>query len=193
MIFSENRLECFELGIFVTDRQIPADHQGLHQVSLVWNQPNVLISLVDRAFSITRLSLLGYEDLTDLALEYIAGRVGTSRGLPNLTVIILPVKCFVTPMGIRALLESLPMLEVVRNQGKMGAMICPAPSSDQITPLVLQFGKPTLKLKEFCQMESLTSGGMDEETFEVNENPEPWIPTDVSIHYVMKLCPRISW
>ena len=70
-----------------------------HKISLCWNQPQLLIHLVEKATNLTNLNLIGYEELTDLALEYIAGQIGDCLGLKLLTEITLPKKCFVTIEG----------------------------------------------------------------------------------------------
>lgn len=64
------------------------------------------------------------------------------------------------PDGIRALIENLPKIEYIHNQGKMGAMI----SSQKLRlPEYLN----CFPLKEFCQMESITSGGQEEDEDEI--------------------------
>ena len=126
-----------------------------HKISLCWNQPQILIDLVEKAPKLTSLNLIGYEELTDLALEYISGKVGYATGLKLLNEIVLPKKCFVTPEGLRVLIENLPLLEVIENQGKMGVML-------QNQHLVLPPGQNKFLLKEFSQMESITSGGLEE-------------------------------
>ncbi len=212
-------MESFNLGIFVTDRQEPNYFQDLHQVSLVWSQPNVLISLVEKAPNLTSLSLFGYNELMDLALEFIAGnknmvtillfmtqysmyvlpgRVGKSPGLTKLTKITLPKKCFVTPNGIRALLESLPMLEIIENQGKMGALLSRRTSTENVHPLEIKFAKPFLSLKEFCQMEFMGGGAIDENNTDnleqmIMDERESWEPTEEVLAYIMKTCPRLTW
>ena len=105
---------------------------------------------------LTSLNLFGYEELTDLALEYISGKVGDCSGLKLLNEIVLPKKCFVTPDGLRVLIENLPRLEVIENQGKMGVML-------QSEHLKLPTGQNYFLLREFCQMESIASGGLEEE------------------------------
>ena len=105
---------------------------------------------------LTSLNLFGYEELTDLALEYISGKVGDCSGLKSLNEIVLPKKCFVTPDGLRVLIENLPRLEVIENQGKMGVML-------QSEHLKLPTGQNYFLLREFCQMESIGSGGLEEE------------------------------
>ena len=102
------------------------------------------------------MNLIGYEELTDLALEYISGKVGKASGLKLLNEIILPNKCFVTPEGLRVLIENLPRLELIENQGKMGVML-------QIQHLKVPKEQNHFLLKEFSQMESVTSGGLDED------------------------------
>ena len=130
-----------------------------HKISLCWNQPQILIELVDKSPFLTSLNLIGYEELTDLALEYISGKVGKATGLKLLNEIILPKKCFVTPEGLRVLIENLPRLELIENQGKMGVML-------QIQHLKVPQEQNHFLLKEFSQMESVTSGGLDEDGVE---------------------------
>jgi hypothetical protein len=105
---------------------------------------------------LTSLNLMSYEELTDLALEYISGKIGDCSGLKLLNEIVLPKKCFVTPDGLRVLIENLPRLEVIENQGKMGVML-------QSEHLKLPTGQNSFLLREFWQMESITSGGEEEE------------------------------
>ena len=114
---------------------------------------------MDKSPLLNSLNLTGYEELTDLALEYISGKVGKTSGLKLLNEIILPKKCFVTSEGLRVLIENLPRLELIENQGKMGVML-------QIQHLKLQQDQNHFLLKEFSQMESVTSGGLDEDGVE---------------------------
>lgn len=154
---SHCQLQVFNPGLYIIDRQSPNDDfNDPHKISLCWNRPQLLISLVDQATKLTSLNLLGYEELTDLGLEYIAGKVGNSNhGLKLLNEITLPKKCFVTSEGLRVLIENLPCLELIENQGKMGVML-------QVQHLQLPEGQCHFKLKEFTQMESMTSGGLEE-------------------------------
>ena len=109
---------------------------------------------VDNASKLTSINLLNYEELTDLALEYISGKMD-NKGLKCLQEITLPKKCFVTCEGLRVLMENLPYLELIENQGKMGVML-------QVNHLQLPEGQSHFKLKEFSQMESLNSGRLEE-------------------------------
>ena len=165
-----NGLKVFNPGLYIIDRQSPEDDATEpHCISLCWNRPELLITLVQKAPQLSSLNLTGYEELTDLALEYIAGQAGHSPGLKLLTDITLPKKCFVTCDGIRALLENLIHLEVIENQGKMGAMV-----SDK--HLKVPLGQQHFKLKQFCQTESITSGGIDED----NQEEEISMPRKVA-------------
>ena len=65
-------------------------------------------------------------------------------------------KCFVIPDGLRVLIENLPRLEVIENQGKMGVML-------QSEHLKLPTGQNYFLLREFCQIESIASGGLEED------------------------------
>ena len=116
---------------------------------MCWIQPQLIINLVryHSSNTLTSLSLEGYEELNDLVLEFIAGvdeettdtslvndgnenqsEVGDKRsndifkprGLKQLTVLTLPTKSFVTPYGLKILLENLPGLEVIKNAGRLG-------------------------------------------------------------------------
>ena len=110
-MLENSKLEVFNPGLFLIDRPSEEDfnEDEPHKVSLCWNNPQVLISLVDHCPNITTLNLLCYDELTDLALEYIAGyisgAIGNSPGLKNLVDITLPKRCFVTTEGIRVLVK----------------------------------------------------------------------------------------
>ena len=97
---------------------------------MCWIQPQLIINLVRNRSShtLTSLNLEGYEELNDLVLEFIAGveqettenDSNVERGLKQLTNLTLPVKSFVTPDGLKILLENLPLLEVIKNAGRLG-------------------------------------------------------------------------
>ena len=115
---------------------------------MCWIQSQLIINLVRHHASktMTSLNLEGYEELNDLVLEFISGvEEGTSeipteyvenpndgvknngeycgnkkRGLTQLKNITLPIKSFVTPYGLKILLENLPHLETIRNSGRLG-------------------------------------------------------------------------
>ena len=115
---------------------------------MCWIQSQLIINLVRHQASntLTSLNLEGYEELNDLVLEFIAGveedttEVSTEyeknldsdvknngehsgnkkRGLMQLKNITLPIKSFVTPYGLKILLENLPHLEAIRNSGRLG-------------------------------------------------------------------------
>ena len=178
------KLEVFNPGLFIIDRPKEEDYdiEEVHKVSLCWNEPQVLISLVDHCESLQTLNLLGYEELTDLALDYIAGTIGDSPGLQNLIEITLPKKCFVTTEGIRSLIENLSKLELIENQGKMGTMI-----QIQILPSIYN-------LKEFSQLESTTSGGLDESEIVDNfgEEVQGWSPNKNDIKHLTHCFPKLK-
>jgi hypothetical protein len=186
--FRTSHLEVFNPGLYIIDRQSPEDDiNEPHKISLCWNQPQLLISLVEKAPFLASLNLTGYEELTDLALEYIVGKVGSSTGLKKLTEITLPKKCFVTTEGIRVLIEHLPILELIQNQGKMGVMI-------SFKHLELPPGQDHFNLKEFGQLESLSSGGLDED---LHEDPnfgevQGWTPSLEDMTNLMNTCPLIK-
>ena len=154
----KNDLEVFSPGLFIIDRQTPEDCllSEHHKVSLCWSQPQLLINLVDKGSKLTRLNLSGYEELTDLALEYIAGQTENCRGLQKLVEITLPKKCYISVDGLKILIENLRFLELIENQGKMGVLL-------QRRKLELKGGQEFFRLKEFCQMESVSSGGLEED------------------------------
>jgi len=185
---NKSGLLVFNPGLFIIDRQNPDDDLSgePHKISLCWNQPQILIDLVEKAPMLTSLNLIGYEELTDLALEYISGKVGNTSGLKSLNEITLPKKCFVTPEGLRVLIENLPRLEVIENQGKMGVML-------QNQHLVLPTGQKHFLLKEFCQMESVTSGGLEDDEVENNLDEEmtSWCPTKEDLLHLQTTCPNI--
>ena len=116
---------------------------------MCWIQPQLIINLVryHSSNTLTLLNLEGYEELNDLVLEFIAGvddeTTDTSivndeneskaeegskestegyknRGLKQLNNLTLPTKSFVTPYGLKVLLENLPGLEVIKNAGRLG-------------------------------------------------------------------------
>jgi len=116
---------------------------------MCWIQPQVIINLVRHQASntLTSLSLEGYEELNDLVLEFICGvdadtrdgsvdivedkkscdqqdekdvKKGTQNGLKHLTSLCLPTKSFVTPYGLNILLQHLPLIETIKNAGRMG-------------------------------------------------------------------------
>ena len=66
-------MDVFNPGLFIIDRQNPEDDliNEPHKISLCWNQPQLLINLVDKAKNLSNLNLIGYEELTDLALVVI--------------------------------------------------------------------------------------------------------------------------
>ena len=69
--------------------------------------------------------------MNDLVLEFIAGvdQETTSycsekkTGLTHLCNLTLPIKSFVTPYGLKVLLENLHCLEVIKNAGKLGTTL----------------------------------------------------------------------
>ena len=107
---------------------------------MCWIQSQLIISLGRHHASntLTSLNLEGYEELNDLVLEFIAGVEETSdenlteyieneevcrnkkQGLLQLKNLTLPIKCFVTPHGLKILLENLLRLETIRNSGRLG-------------------------------------------------------------------------
>ena len=178
------KLEVFNPGLFIIDRPKEEDFdiEEVHKVSLCWNEPQVLISLVDNCRSLQTLNLLGYEELTDLALNYIAGTIGHSSGLKSLIEITLPKKCFVTTEGIRSLIENLPKLELIENQGKMGTM------------LQVQNLPSTYNLREFSQLESTTSGELEESEILDNfgEEIQGWSPSKSDICHLIHCFPKLK-
>ena len=121
-------------------------------MSLCWIQPQIIINLVrhNASTTLTSLNLEGYEELNDLVLEFIAGVDGKhqdedstesvenidakskdideddkciqSGGLVQLINLTLPTKSFVTPYGLEILIENLPLLETIKNAGRMGKL-----------------------------------------------------------------------
>ncbi len=73
----------------------------------------------------------------------------------------------------QALLENLMNLKLITNAGKMGKLF-------DRTNLRVPNGCSNFGLLEFDQMESSTSGGMEEDDYEQEENGleiSPWIPS----------------
>ena len=107
---------------------------------MCWIQSQLIISLGrhNASNTLTSLNLEGYEELNDLVLEFIAGVEETSdensteyieneevcrnkkQGLLQLKNLTLPIKSFVTPHGLKILLENLLRLETIRNSGRLG-------------------------------------------------------------------------
>ena len=132
--------------------------------------------------------------------EYIAGQIEGCDGLKLLSEITLPKKvrvalnniwikgtylpfddlqCFVTTEGIRVLIENLLFLEIVNNQCKMGTMI-----SERL--LTNQYGQDHFALKEFSQLESTTSGRIDETENEITGEVQGWIPDEKILDHLSK-------
>ena len=82
------------------------------------SSPAVIIQLVKHCHNLRSLSLLGYEELSDIVLEFISGEHEDSPGLSRLESITLPDKSFLTPEGVRSLLRHLPLLHTVNFPGK---------------------------------------------------------------------------
>ena len=131
-------LENFSPGLFVTDRS--QNDMEPHTFSLCFkyvlllsllrrkpftvllsitsSSPAVIIQLVKHCHNLRSLSLLGYEELSDIVLEFISGEHEDSPGLSRLESITLPDKSFLTPEGVRSLLRHLPLLHTVNFPGK---------------------------------------------------------------------------
>ena len=74
----------------------------------------VAINLVRHCPLLTRLSLLGYEDLSDIVLEFISGELGESGGgLRNLETLRLPDRSYVTEVGVASVLQRLQYLRLL--------------------------------------------------------------------------------
>ena len=81
------------------------------------SSPAVMIQLVKHCPDLKSLCLLGYEDLSDIVLEFISGEHEDSPGLARLESLTLPHKSFVTQYGVRSLLKHLPLLHTVNFPG----------------------------------------------------------------------------
>lgn len=85
---------------------------------IVFSSPGVIIQLVRHCQNVQRLSLLGYEDLSDIVLQYISGEHEQSTGLVRLESITLPDKSYITELGVQSLLQHLQFLHTVNFPGK---------------------------------------------------------------------------
>ena len=79
--------------------------------------PAVMIQLVKHCRDLKTASLVGYEDLSDIVLEFISGEHEDSPGLTRLEAITLPDKSYVTQYGVKSLLKHLPFLHTVNFPG----------------------------------------------------------------------------
>ena len=77
------------------------------------------------------------------------------------------------------LIENLLFLEIVNNQCKMGTMI-----SERL--LTNQYGQDHFALKEFSQLESTTSGRIDETENEITGEVQGWNPTEKILDHLIK-------
>ena len=113
---TSSSLETFLPGLFITDRS--QDISGdPHKVSICFTSPQVAINLVRHCPLLTRVSLLGYEDLSDIVLEFISGEHEQSTGLRSLEVLQLPERSYITEQGVRSLLQHLPLLRLLSFPG----------------------------------------------------------------------------
>ena len=77
------------------------------------------------------------------------------------------------------LIENLIFLEIINNQCKMGTMI-----SERL--LTNQYGQDHFALKEFSQLESTTSGRIDETENEITGEVQGWIPDEKILVHLSK-------
>ena len=189
-----NDLETFEMGLFLQgrpDEAAPGFEPGdaPRRYSLIWTNPAAFISLVDNCWGrLTRLNLDGYEELNDLAVDYLAGKTGgepRNEGLKQLVYVKLPKKSFITERSFKALLENLPRLEVIDHPGKMG-VLCENESD------LLSDGR-TFNLKVFSQMESIDSGAKDEDDEDEDDfEIKPWNPSLELLRSIRRSFPRLT-
>ena len=97
--------------------------------SIPFSSPKVAINLVRHCRNLSSLSFLGYEDLSDIVLQFISGEHEVlwykqslcdktkchqeSSGLKQLVKIVLPNRSFITEDGIQSLLQNLPLLQTL--------------------------------------------------------------------------------
>jgi hypothetical protein len=154
-------LETFTPGLFVTDRSQPTSAEP-HKMSLCFSSPQVAINLVQRCPLLTTLSLLGYEDLSDIVLEFLSGEHEESAGLVGLESLQLPERSYITEHGVRSLLQRLPRLRLLSFPGDtVEKHSCPG-NLGKVFELDWEpmFG-PCLKLENFSQMLATSSGGVE--------------------------------
>ena len=77
----------------------------------------MVIELVKHCKYVRILSLFGYEDLSDIVLQYLSGEHEASPGLTLLETLTLPDRSFVTEHGVRSLLQHLQYLHTVNFPG----------------------------------------------------------------------------
>ena len=82
-----------------------------------FSSPAVMIQLVKHCRDLKTLCLLGYEDLSDIVLEFISGEHEDSPGLIRLEALTLPDKSYVTEYGVKSLLKHLPVLHTINFPG----------------------------------------------------------------------------
>ena len=98
----------------------------------------VAINLVRHCPLLTRLSLLGYEDLSDIVLEFISGELGESGGgLRNLETLRLPDRSYVTEVGVASVLQRLRYLRILVFPGSYQDSFLLAPFSFLLAPCSL--------------------------------------------------------
>ena len=94
----------------------------------------------------------------------------TIKTLNDLICIITVLqKCFVTSFGIRSLLEHLPHIEQIDHSGEMGQVF-------DNGPLEIKFDEMHTNISHFSQMESLSSGSIENEDEDDWGELRPWIP-----------------
>ena len=170
----EQGLASFNAKWLIRDRpnQEDDDDEEMGGLSLCWAQPRSLINLVRKSQeTLTMLNLEGYEELNDLAIDFLCG-LTDEKGLEVLTELTLPKKCHVTVNGLKVILENLKVLERLKNAGNLG----------------LVFDDPTfmsshpLKLMDFEQTRSLPADG----------ELLPWKPDIVSVMKLLHVSPQLE-
>ena len=180
-------LESFEMGLFLQGR--PDEGFEAKKYSLIWTNPTALISFVDNcAENLTHLNLDGYEELNDLAVEYLAGKTerNMNKGLKKLVYIKLPKKSFISEYSFKVLIENLLNLEFIDHPGKLG-LLCEN-ERDFLDD------KRTFNLKLFNQMELIDSGAVNEEADEDEDVFEikPWNPSIELLQSIRQSFPKLN-
>ena len=133
--------------------------------------------------NLSYISLVGYEDLSDIVLEFLSGEHLESPGLKLLETLHLPDRSYISEHGVASLLQRLPLLKRLNFPGNLGKVF-----DLEWEPLF----DGNLKLENFSQMMASSSGGVD-----VSEDPygfevQCWTPTAATVAKIRRLCPNIS-